>query len=528
MPYHIIPGNHDTKWSESGGTQFINIWKSDRFVFYADKYVFIGLHQGPIMRMSEGHFAPEDIRWLDSVLNNIDNNKSVIFVSHYPLDQSITNWYEVIDLLKKKNTELILCGHGHANNSFSFEGIPGVMGRSDLRTKEKPGGYNIVEIKNDSVYFFERTHSESTKNLWYKIKLSQVDYSKDTTKYLRPDFSINKKYPGVKIKWSSKENFLITSAVGFLKDKIFVGNSGGEITAYNSTNGKLLWKYFTSGKIFSSPAFYNNMVLFGCSDSNLYCLNATDGKLKWKYKTEGPILCSPVVEKNIIYFSAGDYSFKAVDLTSKELIWNFTGLNGFVETKPLLTKNKIIFGAWDSYLYALDKTTGEFKWKWNNGRIEELYSPAACEPVTSNGKIFIVAPDRFLTAINEETGEIIWRSNKHQVRESIGISADGKTIFSRTMNDSVFAFSPSENQLKEKWIVAANYGYDFNPGSIVELKGKIFFGTKNGLIYCLNSKNGKILWIHKIGVSSVNKISVANSNNIIASDMDGKIVSLKF
>ncbi len=528
MPYHIIPGNHDTKWSESGGTQFINIWKSDRFVFNADKYAFIGLHQGPIMRMSEGHFAPEDIRWLDSVLQTIDKSKPIIFVSHYPLDQSITNWYEVIDLLKKKNTELILCGHGHTNNTFSFEGIPGVMGRSDLRTKDKPGGYNIVEIINDSVYFFERIHSDKTKNLWYKMKLSQIDFAKDTTKYVRPDFSINKKYPNLKIKWSSNENFLITSAAGCLKDKIFIGNSGGEFIAYNSSNGKLLWKFKTSGKVFSSPAVYKNMVLFGSTDSNLYCLSTKDGKLIWKYKNDGPILCSPVVENNIVYFASGDYSFKAVDLSTQELIWNFTGLNGFVETKPWITKNKIIFGAWDSHLYALDKANGDLKWKWNNGRIEELYSPAACEPVASDGKVFIAAPDRFLTAIDEETGEIIWRTNKHQVRESIGIAADGKTIFSRTMNDSVFAFTSEGNHLKEKWIVAANYGYDFNPGSIIEQKGKIFFGTRNGLVYCINSKNGKILWIYKMGVSSVNKITVVSSNYIIASDMDGKIISLKF
>ncbi|RJP69923.1 MAG: metallophosphoesterase [Ignavibacteriales bacterium] len=528
MPYHIIPGNHDTKWSESGGTQFVNIWNNDRFVFEADKNLFIGLHQGPIMRMSEGHFAPEDIRWLDSVLQTIDKSKAIIFVSHYPLDQSITNWYEVLDLLKKKNIELILCGHGHNNNTFSFEGIPGVMGRSDLRAKDKPGGFNIVEMKNDSIFFFERIPATNTKNLWHKIKLEQIDFSKDTTKYLRPDFSINKKYPNVKVKWSTRENFLITSSAGFSKDKIFIGNSGGEFTAYSSSNGILLWKFKTAGKVFSSAAVYNNLVLFGSTDSNLYCLNAKDGKLIWKHKAGGPILCSPVVEKNIVYFASGDYSFNAVDLPTNNLLWNFTGLNGFVETKPWLTKNSIIFGAWDSYLYALDKTTGNFKWKWNNGRIEELYSPAACEPVASNGKVFIAAPDRFLTAIDENTGEIIWRSNKHQVRESIGISSDGKTIFSRTMNDSVFAFSPSENQLKEKWIVAANYGYDFNPGSIVEQKGKIFFGTRNGLVYCMNSKNGKILWIYKIGVSSVNKITAVSSSNIIASDMSGNIISLKF
>ncbi len=527
-PYYIIPGNHDTKWSESGGTQVIKTFGNDRFVFEADKYLFIGLHQGPFMRMAEGHFAPEDVRWLEQIIDKTSKDKPVIFISHYPMDQSITNWYEVIDLLKKANTQLILCGHGHANRNFSFEGIPGIMGRSNLRSKDAPGGYNIVMIKNDSIYFYEKNPSSEMKEAWSSFKLNKIDFSSDTTRYVRPDFSINKKYPNVKIKWSKQEDYLITSSFGISGNTAFIGNSGGEFNAYNIKTGKTTWTFKVNGKIFSTPEISKGFVVFGCTDSSLYCLNKNNGKLIWKYNASGPILNSPVIEKNYVYTASGDYVFHAIDLASGTSLWDFTGLNGFVETKPLLTKDKIIFGAWDSYLYALDKSNGDFKWKWNNGRTEELYSPAACEPVASNGKVFIVAPDRVMTALDEKTGDIVWRSNKHQVRESIGISKDGKTIFSRTMNDSVFAIDPSANQLKEKWITAANYTYDFNPGSIIEQKGKIFFGTRNGIVYCMNAKDGKLIWMYKTGVTSINKITPVSNNNILVCDMDGKIVSLTF
>ena len=32
-PYYILPGNHDTKWSESGCTTFRQLFKQDRFEF---------------------------------------------------------------------------------------------------------------------------------------------------------------------------------------------------------------------------------------------------------------------------------------------------------------------------------------------------------------------------------------------------------------------------------------------------------------------------------------------------------------
>ena len=33
VPYYIIPGNHDTKWTESGGNKFKELWGYDKFSF---------------------------------------------------------------------------------------------------------------------------------------------------------------------------------------------------------------------------------------------------------------------------------------------------------------------------------------------------------------------------------------------------------------------------------------------------------------------------------------------------------------
>src|ERR1039457_7478686 len=37
IPTHVIPGNHDTKWSESGATDLGRLWKEDRFVFRSEE-----------------------------------------------------------------------------------------------------------------------------------------------------------------------------------------------------------------------------------------------------------------------------------------------------------------------------------------------------------------------------------------------------------------------------------------------------------------------------------------------------------
>lgn len=526
-PYYIIPGNHDTKWSESGCTKFSQIFGRDKFVFNHNGFRFIGMHQGPIMRMGDGHFSPEDLRWLDSTLSKInDKNLPIIFVTHYPLDNSIDNWFEVGDRLKIYNTKAILCGHGHTNRSYNFEGIPGIMGRSNLRAKEKIGGYNLVEVIRDSIFFTERTPGNIVNHFWHKISLENINYSLDTTKYSRPDFSINSSYPNLKIKWNYKTNFTMTSAPVISNENVFVTSGSGYVYCLALRDGRLNWKFKTDEAIYSSPEVSNGKVVFSSNDQNIYCVSATTGKLNWKFKTQSPNVAVPRIHDNVVYIGGGDGKFRAIELSSGKLIWEYNGIGGFVESKPLIYENKVIFGAWDSYLYALNLKDGLLVWKWQ-GSIGFLYSPAACWPVGSNGKIFVVAPDRIMTAIDAETGKTIWRTNRHQVRESIGISTDGEYIYAKGMNDSLFVFASKSNKVNLVKGIDCKFGYDINPSMPQEKNNVIYFGTKNGLVLAVNKQKLDVQWKFKFGVSIVNNIAPIDEHHIVFTNMDGEIILLE-
>lgn len=140
VPWYIIPGNHDSGWSESGGVTFGQVFGYDKFLFEYNGISFLGCASGPFVRMSDGHIPRDAVNWLDTELKKIDKKKPLIFLNHYPLDNGLDNWYEAIDRLKQHNTLAVLCGHGHNNHALDFEGIPGVMGRSNLRAKAAIGG----------------------------------------------------------------------------------------------------------------------------------------------------------------------------------------------------------------------------------------------------------------------------------------------------------------------------------------------------------------------------------------------------
>ncbi|MEO7983446.1 MAG: metallophosphoesterase, partial [Bacteroidota bacterium] len=128
VKWYIIPGNHDTGWSESGGVMFTTVFGYDKFSFEYNGIRFLGCPSGPYLRMSDGHVPRNAVNWLEEELKKLSPQQPVIFLNHYPIDNQLDNWYEITDRLRNYNTWAILCGHGHTNKAMNFEDIPGVMG----------------------------------------------------------------------------------------------------------------------------------------------------------------------------------------------------------------------------------------------------------------------------------------------------------------------------------------------------------------------------------------------------------------
>lgn len=532
VKYYIIPGNHDDGWSESGGMSFISTFGSDRFTFDHNGIRFIACASGPYVRMSDGHIPRDAITWMKKILDTTSVNMPVIFLNHYPMDNQMDNWYEVIDMFKKRNTILFLCGHGHANKALNFEDIPGVMGRSNLRAKQAEGGYNLVDVRTDSILFTERKPVSGEMKTWTGVKVEQHKY--DLTKYFtRPDYNINSQYPQVKAKWTFSSDANVISTPVVINDLVIFGNQQGIVTALSLKNGKQKWTFKTGGSIYSSPAVRQNLpagqagkIVFGSANGYVYCIN-DNGKEIWKLKTGAAVLGCPTIENNIVYIGGSDHNFRAIDLETGKEIWKFNGLNGHVVSTPVIYKSDVIFGAWDTWLYSLNKNTGKLNWKWSNGSSIRNYSPAACIPVIKDDIVYVVAPDRYLSAIDAITGQTLWRTNESTVRESIGISQNGNYIYGKTMNDTLAVFTTGRQPQKAVWKLNAGYGYEHTPSMLIEKDGNVFFGTRNGVVYAIDAVQKKIAWAYKIDNSMVNTVNVINKKNIIASTMDGKVTLLQ-
>jgi outer membrane protein assembly factor BamB len=528
IPLYIIPGNHDTKWSESGCTKFIDLWDDDRFIFEKGDDIFIGLNSGIPWKGGGGHFKPEDISWLDEQLEVVDSTKEVYFVVHHPLNDDIDNWFKVTNLLRDKNIKFSLNGHGHDNKISKYNGLPAVMVRSTLSKKKDSWGYTIVENTDSIVSFFE-VEGNKTPQKWDEIdKRKQLDIPyEDVTEFNSYSTKVNTKI---------ELNSTLVALPIYANNYIYTVDMLGLVSCFDST-GRNLWEYDTFGNAFSTPVVIDNYFVVGTVQGDLITLNAETGEqiqsigfdagvtsqlIAFDY--DGPnnlMFPKETASKACVVLGTSNGKVYCYDVETLQEYWIFEDPSGMIETKPLHLNNKLIFGSWDSKIYCIDDRTGLLIWQWDEIK-NFYYSPAAVTPVTDGRRVYFTSPNKTLYAIDATLGTTSWqKANKYQAWESLGISNDNRLLFVKGMQDKFHVVSA----ITSNWVKVVNvqYGLDTMPGKIIQNNDDIIFNAKNGKVYKIK-KNYKYETMLYLGAARVHSVQKVKNNLFLASNMDGTIV----
>ena len=533
VPFYAASGNHETTWSESGVMDFTRVFGDSRFAFSHDGKYFIGFNSGPVIRMADGHVAPQDIAWLKHNLDSVSAaGETPIFVfTHYPLrNGDVDNWYDVTDVLRQHNVQCVMGGHYHRNLLFDCDGIADVLNRSNLRDKDATNGYSIISV-TDSIRFYERrlgneAIEQKGEEVWLCLPYGKKEYG-PSNESLRPDFSVNKEYKNVQRVWHKALKGGIYSTPVTDGKSLFIGDDVGVMYSLDKKTGKTNWTFNTGMRIVGSPAVDAGVVVFGSANYNIYGLDAKTGKELWHVTTQQAVMGAATIHEGIAYIGGGDGKMYAIDIHSGEVKWAFGELKNYVLTRPLVYNNKLYFGTWDTHFYALNLADGSLVWKWNNGKGNPKLSPASVWPVAANGKVFITAPDRYFTCLDAETGEQVWRTKEYKVRETVGMSEDGKTVYSKCMWDTVVAMDATTKEPITRWVTHADFGYEHNPAMPLEKDGTLWVSTKNGLLLGIDAETGKVLWRHKIGNSILNTPLPLSDKECIFTSSEGTITYLR-
>ena len=136
---------------------------------------------------------------------------------------------------------------------------------------------------------------------------------------------------------------------------LYVGSMVNDsLTAYDTTTGKEVWRFFTEGPVRFAPVAYDGRVYCPSDDGFLYCLDGKTGKLVWKFHAAPdnrrvlgngrlcslwPVRGAPVLHNDTLYFAAGLWPFMgtffyALDPKTHTLRWTNSGTGAMWNQQP--------------------------------------------------------------------------------------------------------------------------------------------------------------------------------------------------
>ncbi len=516
-PFFVIPGNHETNWSDNAALTFSKLWGDEKFAVTQNGTVLIGFSTGPYLKMGDGYVRSEDVAFLKKSLETMAANREpVIIFCHYPLATELGNGPAIAELLKKYNVISVISGHTHRQARREIYGLDSIVARPF--STGKTFGYNLLRFDGDkTLEVVEKRLGDETQ---YPVeRLEPIVFHPFPPENPLPE--------GVEVRLLHSDRATIYTGVMAADNLLCYGTSDGRLVGLH-LDGRPMWEQEYKTPFYSTPVFYDSTIAIGTTEGILFTSKFGSPAGSHGFSpTSQAVIGSGVQSEGNFYIGDGAGKFYRFHSSREKPISNTTDVNGTIQGRPAVSDGLVVFGAWDTHLYALDAKTLALRWKWSNGKSQVLYSPGNIVPAIGNGQVVIVAPDRFMTALDLQTGKQIWRNNAYKIRESLGVSEDGNTAYAKTMDGKLVAVKTGEVNFTLKWLCDLNFGYEHAPCPILESDGVVYAGSRNGVIAAVDARDGTLLWRFRGGDSAVNEFTRGEDDSVYATLIEGKIYRIR-
>lgn len=516
VPYYVLSGNHDSKWSESGCNTFAKVFGYEYFSFEKNGIQFIGTNSGPNMRMAPALVPREAMVWLDSVTRALPREMPVVFINHYPLDDAMLNYAHVIDMLKRVNIQVSLCGHGHSNRVLDFSGVRGVMGRSNLRAGKVAAGhagYNIVTIETGGATATASAGISATATTGISAT-ANIKASASTNTSSSADASKNKK---ASTKATAATNKKTTSAT----------NKKASVSAYTSTTTSATANSVTVAYVDASPNSTTNTSSKTDSGSE-YSLGKISFAVRsngitqepwhsipllkhsanpvmhapvdvvWEYQDDSDIGSAAAFAFGNVYISNTAGVIKSLDAADGSLKWSFA-TGGKVFSSPEVCEKSaiLVVGSSDNFIYGLDAHSGKLLWK------VEAAKSVLGSPSMLGDLVYIGASDGVFRAIDIKSGRVVWSYTGIKSFIEAKPWADAEGVYIGDWANRVYAFEPKSGKLMWEWTNRKGRGLSAAAVWPVKANGKLFVVTPERRSHAIDALTGKELWSARGGREAI-------------------------
>ncbi len=201
------------------------------------------------------------------------------------------------------------------------------------------------------------------------------------------------------IKWRVKLSSPSRAAPTVSGGRVYVTTMSNSITAFDTTNGAVLWEYAGLGQSTgligaASPAATNDLVIPAFSSGEIYALRAGNGSVAWSdnlasslrlggMTTLSDIRGLPVVLDDVVYAISFGGKMAAIDLRTGSRIWqkDIAGAK-----TPWVIGNRVFIITNDGQIVSLNRADGAVIWVSQLARFKDKEDKKG--PIFWTGPIF--------------------------------------------------------------------------------------------------------------------------------------------
>jgi outer membrane protein assembly factor BamB len=206
--------------------------------------------------------------------------------------------------------------------------------------------------------------------------------------------------------------------------KVFVVDADNEIVAYDSQDGRRLWRSqlrsgdrrdreFRSGGV----AYGDGRVFVSLGFGAVAAFDANTGREVWRAATSGPMHSPPTAADGRVFAVSFDNEVFAFDSQTGEVLWTYQSLSEpariLTASSPAVQGEVVIAPSASGELTALRVDNGRVLWSdalTRSGRTTALsaLNDIAGSPVIYDGMVFAVSQSGLLAAFDLRTGQRLW------------------------------------------------------------------------------------------------------------------------
>ncbi len=277
------------------------------------------------------------------------------------------------------------------------------------------------------------------------------------------------------------------------------------------------------------PGIDNNIIFTSDYKGNLYRIDETDGSIILKYQLNKNLSSGTAVSSSKIFVTSTDGYLLAVDRGSGKLIWQAQLPTISIEP-PQAYNNSVLVKTNDDQLLAYDVDSGQLLWVYQGQTPSLTLRIFNSFQVIGPQVVLFGQAGGKLALLNLSTGLVIWDNYITIPKGATDLDkltdVSGRPVLNQketcvaTYNGKISCIDILSDNILWSMDFSTIYGISID-------ENNLFAINTDGVVYCFNSLNGKVLWRNESFKDKDLNSPIVLNDLILIIDDDGNVFGLR-